>query len=79
MLINAQEDFAFLKSIFVEPFKGGGGGGGGGSGGGGGGGGGGRGGSSRRNSDPNRPLNLPIFIFFVALYSLAFLFSSTQK
>jgi hypothetical protein len=66
MLINAQEDFAFLKSIFVEPFKGGGGGGG-------------RGGSSRRNSDPNRPLNLPIFIFFVALYSLAFLFSSTQK
>ena len=67
MLINAQEDFAFLKSIFVEPFKGGGGGGGG------------RGGSSRRNSDPNRPLNLPIFIFFVALYSLAFLFSSTQK
>ena len=61
MLINAQEDFAFLKSIFVEPFKGG------------------RGGSSRRNSDPNRPLNLPIFIFFVALYSLAFLFSSTQK
>lgn len=72
MLINAQEDFAFLKSIFVEPFKGGGGGGGGS-------GGGGRGGSSRRNSDPNRPLNLPIFIFFVALYSLAFLFSSTQK
>lgn len=70
MLINAQEDFAFLKSIFVEPFKGGGGGGSGG---------GGRGGSSRRNSDPNRPLNLPIFIFFVALYSLAFLFSSTQK
>ena len=69
MLINAQEDFAFLKSIFVEPFKGGGGGGSGG----------GRGGSSRRNSDPNRPLNLPIFIFFVALYSLAFLFSSTQK
>ena len=66
MLINAQEDFAFLKSIFVEPFKGGGGGGGGG---------GGRGGSSRRNSDPS----LPIFIFFVALYSLAFLFSSTQK
>lgn len=71
MLINAQEDFAFLKSIFVEPFKGGGGGGGSG--------GGGRGGSSRRNSVPNRPLNLPIFIFFVALYSLAFLFSSTQK
>jgi hypothetical protein len=70
MLINAQEDFAFLKSIFVEPFKGGGGGGGSG---------GGRGGSSRRNSVPNRPLNLPIFIFFVALYSLAFLFSSTQK
>lgn len=65
MLINAQEDFAFLKSIFVEPFKGGGGGG--------------RGGSSRRNSDPNRPLNLPIFIFFVALYSLAFMFSSTRK
>ena len=69
MLINAQEDFAFLKSIFVEPFKGGGGGSGGG------GSGGGRGGSSRRNSDPS----LPIFIFFVALYSLAFLFSSTQK
>lgn len=67
MLINAQEDFAFLKSIFVEPFKGGGGGGGG------------RGGSSRRNSDPNRPLNLPIFIFFVALYSLSFMFFSTQK
>jgi hypothetical protein len=68
MLINAQEDFAFLKSIFVEPFKGGGGGVGGG-----------RGGSSRRNSDPNRPLNLPIFIFFVALYSLAFMFFSTRK
>lgn len=67
MLINAQEDFAFLKSIFVEPFKGGGGGGGG------------RGGSSRRNSDPNRPLNLPIFIFFVALYSLSFMFFSTRK
>jgi hypothetical protein len=66
MLINAQEDFAFLKSIFVEPFKGGGGGGG-------------RGGSSRRNSDPNRPLNLPIFIFFVALYSLSFMFFSTRK
>lgn len=64
MLINAQEDFAFLKSIFVEPFKGGGGG---------------RGGSSRRNSDPNRPLNLPIFIFFVALYSLSFMFFSTRK
>jgi len=62
MLINAQEDFAFLKSIFVEPFKGGG-----------------RGGSSRRNSDPNRPLNLPIFIFFVALYSLSFMFFSTRK
>jgi hypothetical protein len=60
MLINAQEDFSFLKSIFVEPFKGGGGGG---------------GGSSRRNSDPT----LPIFIFFVALYSLAFMFSSTRK
>lgn len=67
MLINAQEDFAFLKSIFVEPFKGSGGGGGG------------RGGSSRRNSDPNRPLNLPIFIFFVALYSLSFMFFSTRK
>jgi hypothetical protein len=56
MLINAQEDFSFLKSIFVEPFKGG-------------------GGSSRRNSDPT----LPIFIFFVALYFLAFMFSSTRK
>jgi hypothetical protein len=66
MLINAQEDFSFLKSIFVEPFKGGGGGGRGG---------GGRGGSSRRNSDPT----LPIFIFFVALYSLAFMFFSTRK
>jgi hypothetical protein len=63
MLINAQEDFSFLKSIFVEPFKGGGGGGGG------------RGGSSRRNSDPT----LPIFIFFVALYSLTFMFFSTRK
>ena len=62
MLINAQKDFAFLKSIFVEPFKGSGGGGG-------------RGGSSRRNSDPN----LPIFIFFVALYSLSFMFFSTRK
>lgn len=61
MLINAQEDFSFLKSIFVEPFKGGGGGGG--------------RGSSRRNSDPT----LPIFIFFVALYFLAFMFSSTRK
>lgn len=71
MLINAEEDFTLLKSIFLEPFKGGGGGG--------------RGGSSRRkNKDgkDGRPLssfNLPIFLFFAVLYSLTFVFFSTRK
>lgn len=70
MLINAQEDFSILKSLFLEPFKGGGGGGGGGGRG---------GGSSKRKRNPNRSFNLPIFLFFAVLYSLTFLFFSTRK
>lgn len=70
MLINAQDDFSLLKSLFMEPFKGGGGGGGG------------RGGSSRRkNNKDARPFNLPIFLIFAFLYFLTFifLFPSTRK
>lgn len=66
MLINAKEDFSILKSLFLEPFKGGGGGGRG-------------GGSSKRKRNPNRSFNLPIFLFFAVLYSLTFLFFSTRK
>lgn len=65
MLINAQEDFSLLKSIFIEPFKGGGG----------------RGGSSRRKNKDAIPFNLPIFIIFAVLYffTFLFLFPSTRK
>lgn len=66
MLINAQDDFSLLKSLFMEPFKGGGG----------------RGGSSRRkNNKDARPFNLPIFLIFAFLYFLTFifLFPSTRK
>jgi hypothetical protein len=68
MLINAQEDFSLLKSLFIEPFKGGGGGGG-------------RGGSSRRKNKDAIPFNLPIFIIFAVLYffTFLFLFPSTSK
>jgi hypothetical protein len=72
MIINAVEDFAIMKSLFLEPFKGGGGGGGGG----------GRGGGSRRNAKnakPRPPFNIAIFLFFVVIYSLTFLFFSTRK
>lgn len=66
MLINAQEDFSLLKSLFIEPFKGGGGG---------------RGGSSRRKNKDAIPFNLPIFIIFAVLYffTFLFLFPSTSK
>ncbi len=69
MLINAQEDFSLLKSLFIEPFKGGSGGGGG------------RGGSSRRKNKDAIPFNLPIFILFAVLYffTFLFLFPSTRK
>jgi hypothetical protein len=70
MIINAVEDFAIMKSLFLEPFKGGGGGGGG------------RGGGSRRNAKnakPRPPFNIAIFLFFVVIYSLTFLFFSTRK
>jgi hypothetical protein len=76
MIIDAVEDFAIMKSLFLEPFKGGGGGGGSG------GGGGGRGGGSRRNAKnakPRPPFNIAIFLFFVVIYSLTFLFFSTRK
>jgi hypothetical protein len=67
MLINAQDDLSLLKSIFLEPFKGGGGGGG-------------RGSSRRKNKDAI-PFNLPIFIIFAVLYffTFLFLFPSTSK
>lgn len=70
MIINAVEDFAIMKSLFLEPFKGGGGSGGG------------RGGGSRRNAKnakPRPPFNIAIFLFFVVIYSLTFLFFSTRK
>jgi hypothetical protein len=69
MIINAVEDFAIMKSLLLEPFKGGGGGGGGS--------GGGRGSGSRRNAKnaKSRPsFNIAIFLFFVVIYSLTFLF-----
>jgi hypothetical protein len=71
MIIDAVEDFAIMKSLFLEPFKGGGGGGGGG-----------RGGGSRRNAKNAKPrpsFNIAIFLFFVVIYSLTFLFFSTRK
>ena len=68
MLINAQDDFSLLKSLFLEPFKGGSGGGGG------------RGSSRRKNKDAI-PFNLPIFLIFALLYffTFIFLFPSTRK
>ena len=68
MLINAQDDFSLLKSLFLEPFKGGSGGGGG------------RGSSRRKNKDAI-PFNLPIFLIFALLYffTFIFLFPSTSK
>jgi hypothetical protein len=69
MIINAVEDFAIMKSLFLEPFKGGSGGGG-------------RGGGSRRNTKNAKPrpsFNIAIFLFFVVIYSLTFLFFSTRK
>jgi hypothetical protein len=74
MIINAVEDFAIMKSLFLEPFKGGGGGGSGG----------GRGcvsGSRRnaKNAKPRPSFNIAIFLFFVVIYSLTFLFFSTRK
>ena len=67
MIINAVEDFAIMKSLFLEPFKGGGGGG--------------RGGSRRnaKNAKPRPSFNIAIFLFFVVIYSLTFLFFSTRK
>lgn len=67
MLINAEEDFALLKSIFLEPFKGGGGG---------------SSRRKNKDGKDGRPLssfNLPIFLFFAVLYSLTFVFFSTRK
>jgi len=69
MIIDAVEDFAIMKSLFLEPFKGGGGKGSSGSG-------------SRRNAKNAKPrpsFNIAIFLFFVVLYSLTFLFFSTRK
>jgi len=80
MIINAVEDFAIMKSLFLEPFKGGSGGGGGG-GGGRGSSGGSSGGSQRnaKNAKPRPSFNIAIFLFFVVIYSLTFLFFSTRK
>jgi preprotein translocase subunit SecG len=66
-----QSSTAIIKSLFLEPFKGGGGGGGGG---------GGRGGSRRKNKDAQNPRSMTaVFIFFIIIYSLAFLFSFLRK
>ena len=60
-------DTAIVKSLFLEPFKGGGGGGG-------------RGGSSRRkNRDGSNPYLASVFLFFIVIYSLTFLFSFLRK
>ena len=64
MIIDAVEDFAIMKSLFLEPFKGGNSGGGGGSG---------------KNAKSRRSFNIAIFLFFVVIYSLTFLFFSTRK
>lgn len=64
MLINAQEDFSLLKSIFIEPFKGGGG----------------RGGSSRKNKDAipfNLPIFIIFAVLY--FFTFLFLFPSTRK
>jgi preprotein translocase subunit SecG len=63
-----QSSTAIIKSLFLEPFKGGGGGGGG------------RGGSRRKNKDAQNPRSMTaVFIFFIIIYSLAFLFSFLRK
>ena len=72
MILDDLEDlegFALMKSIFIEPFKGGGGGGGGG---------GGRGSSSRNKNKLKDNPYFPIFMFFVILYSLTFIFYNSQ-
>lgn len=57
-------DTAIVKSLFLEPFKGGGG----------------RGGSSRRkNRDGSNPYLASVFLFFIVIYSLTFLFSFLRK
>ena len=70
MILDDLEDlegFALMKSIFIEPFKGGGGGGGGG-----------RGSSSRNKNKLKDNPYFPIFMFFVILYSLTFIFYNSQ-
>ena len=72
MILDDLEDlegFALMKSLFIEPFKGGGGGGGGG---------GGRGSSSRNKNKLKDNSYFPIFLFFVILYSLTFIFFNSQ-
>ena len=71
MILDDLEDlegFALMKSIFIEPYKGGGGGGGGG----------GRGSSSRNKNKLKDNLYFPIFLFFVIIYSLTFIFFNSQ-
>ena len=69
MILDDLEDlegFALMKSLFIEPFKGGGGGGGG------------RGSSSRNKNKLKDNSYFPIFLFFVILYSLTFIFFNSQ-
>ena len=83
MIIDAVEDFAIMKSLFLEPFKGGGSGGGGkgssGSGGSSGVSGSQRNAKNAKSAKPRPSFNIAIFLFFVVIYSLTFLFFSTRK
>lgn len=64
MLINAEDDLSLLKSIFLEPFKGGGG----------------RGSSRRKNKDAipfNLPIFIIFAVLY--FFTFLFLFPSTSK
>ena len=65
MIIDAVEDFAIMKSLFLEPFKGVSS----------------VSGSQRnaKSAKPRPSFNIAIFLFFVVIYSLTFLFFSTRK
>jgi hypothetical protein len=70
MILDDLEDlegFALMKSLFIEPYKGGGGGGGGG-----------RGSSSRNKNKLKDNPYFPIFMFFIILYSVTFIFFNTK-
>lgn len=63
MIIDAVEDFAIMKSLFLEPFKGGNSG----------------SRRNAKNATSRPSFNIAIFLFFVVIYSLTFLFFSTRK